>query len=286
MIGAHPDDEYSDLVALFARGMGAQVAYLSLSRGRGRTGTSIGPELGPELGIIRSEELLAPGGSTALVNSSARLRLRIFQDARRGAALLARDSVLRDVLDVIRRFRPQVIVSVFSGTPRDGHGQQSGGRPGRAPGVRALRDSSWGPVKLYRSLYFDTASATLRLDAECSSPCRVDPTTRSPWRPEPAPLAGEGQLEQPGPRIARLVFVEWRDAGRGTKDGDGLFAGVDTVFPGKPRYAWFIDRRARQLTPRDPTRSFRCSGAPARARRRDSAQQSMLQEACRRRGPW
>src|SRR3989454_4514430 len=31
MIGAHPDDEYSDLVALFARGMGAQVAYLSRS---------------------------------------------------------------------------------------------------------------------------------------------------------------------------------------------------------------------------------------------------------------
>jgi len=35
MIGAHPDDEYSDLVALFARGLGAQVAYLSLSRGEG-----------------------------------------------------------------------------------------------------------------------------------------------------------------------------------------------------------------------------------------------------------
>src|SRR5205823_3913864 len=58
LIGAHPDDEYSDLVALFARGMGAQVAYLSLSRGEGGQNL-IGPELGPELGVIRSEELLA-----------------------------------------------------------------------------------------------------------------------------------------------------------------------------------------------------------------------------------
>src|SRR5206468_1215399 len=58
MIGAHPDDEYSDLVALFARGMGAQVAYLSLTRGEGGQNL-IGPELGPELGVIRSEELLA-----------------------------------------------------------------------------------------------------------------------------------------------------------------------------------------------------------------------------------
>ena len=58
MIGAHPDDEYSTLVGLFARGMGAQVAYLSLTRGEGGQNL-IGPELGPELGIIRSEELLA-----------------------------------------------------------------------------------------------------------------------------------------------------------------------------------------------------------------------------------
>src|SRR5205807_208168 len=58
MIGAHPDDEYSDLVALFARGLGAQVVYLSLTRGEGGQNL-VGPELGPELGVIRSEELLA-----------------------------------------------------------------------------------------------------------------------------------------------------------------------------------------------------------------------------------
>src|SRR5207247_2487536 len=58
MIGAHPDDEDTQLLVLLARGMGAQAAYLSLSRGEGGQNL-IGPELGAELGVIRTEELLS-----------------------------------------------------------------------------------------------------------------------------------------------------------------------------------------------------------------------------------
>src|SRR5204863_274745 len=123
MIGAHPDDEYSDLVALFARGLGAQVAYLSLTRGEGGQNL-IGPELGPELGVIRSEELLAARRIDGARQFFARAYdfgySKTIDEALR---LWPRDSLLRDVLDVVRRFRPQIIVSVFSGTPRDGHGQ-------------------------------------------------------------------------------------------------------------------------------------------------------------------
>src|SRR5439155_1341445 len=119
MIGAHPDDEYSDLVALFARGMGAQVAYLSLSRGEG--GQNL---IGPELGIIRSEELLA----ARRIDGARQFFTRAYdfgysKTLDEALHLWPRDSVLKDVLDVVRRFRPQIIVSVFSGTPRDGHGQ-------------------------------------------------------------------------------------------------------------------------------------------------------------------
>src|SRR2546430_11332373 len=83
-----------------------------------------------------------------------------------------RDSLLRDVLDVVRRFRPQIIVSVFSGTPSDGHGQHQVAGVLARQAFEALRDSSWGPVKLYRSLYSDTASATLRLYAGALDPVR------------------------------------------------------------------------------------------------------------------
>ena len=281
MIGAHPDDEYSDLVALFARGMGAQVAYLSLSRGEGGQNL-IGPELGPELGIIRSEELLA----ARRIDGARQFFTRAYDFGYSKALDEAlrfwpRDSVLKDVLDVVRRFRPQIIVSVFSGTPRDGHGQHQVAGLVARQAFEALRDSSWGPVKLYRSLYFDTASATLRLDAGVLDPVagrsyhQIAMAGRSQHRSQ-----DEGQLEQPGPRIGRLVFVEWRDAGRGVRDGDGLFAGVDTLFPGKARYAGLIDSARAQL---NPTRPDAIAPLLGRALRElggaDSGQQAMLQEA-------
>src|SRR3954469_9578241 len=57
MIGAHPDDEDSALLAYFARGESARTAYLSLTRGDGGQNI-IGPELGEALGVLRTEELL------------------------------------------------------------------------------------------------------------------------------------------------------------------------------------------------------------------------------------
>ncbi|HEX4573641.1 MAG TPA: PIG-L family deacetylase, partial [Gemmatimonadales bacterium] len=58
VIGAHPDDEDTELLAILSRGMGVQAAYLSLSRGEGGQNL-IGTQLGPELGLIRTEELVA-----------------------------------------------------------------------------------------------------------------------------------------------------------------------------------------------------------------------------------
>ncbi len=281
MIGAHPDDEYSDLVALFARGIGAQVAYLSLSRGEGGQNL-IGPELGPELGIIRSEELLA----ARRVDGARQFFTRAYdfgysKTLDEALRFWPRDSVLRDVLDIVRRFRPQIIVSVFSGTPRDGHGQHQVAGLVARQAFEALRDSSWGPVKLYRSLYFDTASATLRLDAgvldrvEGRSYHQIAMAGRSQHRSQ-----DEGQLEQPGPRIGRLAFVEWRDAARGAQDGNGLFAGVDTLFPGKARYAAMIDSARALLNPMRPEAIAPLLGRALReVGDADSEQQMMLQEA-------
>jgi LmbE family N-acetylglucosaminyl deacetylase len=58
MIGAHPDDEDTELLTVLVRGMGVEAAYLSLNRGEGGQNL-IGPELGEALGLIRTEELLA-----------------------------------------------------------------------------------------------------------------------------------------------------------------------------------------------------------------------------------
>src|SRR5262249_51562114 len=58
MIGAHPDDENTALLAYFARGRKVRTAYLSATRGEGGQNL-IGSEQGDLLGVIRTQELLA-----------------------------------------------------------------------------------------------------------------------------------------------------------------------------------------------------------------------------------
>lgn len=121
-IGAHPDDENTALLTSLALGRGADVAYLSITRGEGGQ-NSLGPELGTALGVIRTEELLA----ARRIDGAGQLFTRAVdfgfsKNAEETFTHWPRDSVLGDVVEVIRRYRPDVVVSVWSGTRRDGHG--------------------------------------------------------------------------------------------------------------------------------------------------------------------
>src|SRR5207237_8633399 len=155
--------------------------------------------------------------------------------------------------------------SVFSGTPSDGHGHHQVAGVLARQAFEMLRDSSWGPVKLYRSLYSDTAAATLRLDAGALDPVegrsyhQIAMAGRSQHRSQ-----DQGQLERGGPSLARLTFVEWRDRGGGREDGggNGVFAGADTQFPGAARYAALVDSALALPTPSPPGASV---GLPTRA---------------------
>src|SRR5258706_13446047 len=67
-------------------------------------------------------------------------------------------------------FRSQIIVSVFAGTPADGHGQHQVSGLLARQAFDLLRDSTWGPVKLYRSTRFDSAASNLTLPAGTLDP--------------------------------------------------------------------------------------------------------------------
>src|SRR5258708_3021883 len=58
MIAGHPDDENTALIAWLARGRHVRTSYLSLTRGEGGQNL-IGSEQGDEMGVIRTQELLA-----------------------------------------------------------------------------------------------------------------------------------------------------------------------------------------------------------------------------------
>jgi len=161
--GAHPDDEDSALIAYHARARHARTAYLSLTRGSGGQNI-IGPELADFLGVIRSEELLqarrfdgAGQYFTRAVDFGFSKRLE------EGQRIWDEEVLLGDMVRTIRRFRPDVVVSRWEGTPTDGHGHhqftgyltplavEAAGDPTRFPGQIAEGLGVWRPAKLYVS---------------------------------------------------------------------------------------------------------------------------------------
>ena len=122
MIAAHPDDENTALLAYFSRGLHMRTAYLSLTRGEGGQNL-IGSEQGDELGIIRTQELLAARKIDGAEQYFTRaIDFGFSKTAAETFTKWPKEQVLGDVVWNIRRFRPDVIVLRFSGTPRDGHG--------------------------------------------------------------------------------------------------------------------------------------------------------------------
>ncbi|MFI5311089.1 MAG: PIG-L family deacetylase [Gemmatimonadales bacterium] len=160
MIGAHPDDENTALIAFLARGRRVETAYLSLTRGDGGQNL-LGNELGETLGAIRTEELLAArrldGGRQYFTRA---FDFGFSKTAEETFKHWERDSLLGDIVTVVRAFRPHIVVAVFSGTPADGHGhhQVSGilareaydvaGDTVRFPVRKYGRP--WEPLKFYR----------------------------------------------------------------------------------------------------------------------------------------
>jgi len=123
MIAAHPDDENTALLAYLARGRKVRTGYLSLTRGEGGQNL-IGAEQGDELGIIRTQELLAARRIDGAEQFFTRaIDFGFTKTPQECFEKWGHDKILADVVWVVRRFRPDVIILRFSGTPRDGHGQ-------------------------------------------------------------------------------------------------------------------------------------------------------------------
>ena len=122
MIAAHPDDENTAVLAYFARGQHMRTGYLSLTRGEGGQNL-IGSEQGDGLGAIRTQELLAARRIDGAEQYFTRaIDFGFSKDAKETLTKWDREKVLSDVVWVIRKFRPDVVIFRFSGTPRDGHG--------------------------------------------------------------------------------------------------------------------------------------------------------------------
>lgn len=244
---AHPDDEDGAMLTLEARGKGATVMLFSLTRGDGgqnRTGSN----LFDELGVLRTLELLEADRYYGIGQRFA--RTADFGYSKSADETFQKwgghEVPLADLVRVIRTFRPDVVASDFSGTPRDGHGHHQASGILTPEAVQAAADPArfpeqfkegllpWQVKKLY--VRSRDENYTLRFEAAAT-----DPDLGTSY----AQLGIEGYSHQksqnasffaarPGPnyRPYRLVSSELSSKLDGNERENDFFDGIDTTLPG------------------------------------------------------
>ncbi len=124
-VAAHPDDENTRLLAFLSNGMLLRAGYLSVTRGDGGQNL-IGPELGPGLGLIRTQELLAARAMDGAEQLFTRARdFGYSKSPEESLAIWGHEAVLADVVLAIRRFRPDVVMTRFPTGGVETHGQHT-----------------------------------------------------------------------------------------------------------------------------------------------------------------
>jgi len=124
-VAAHPDDENTRLLAYLADGKLYRTAYLSMTRGDGGQNL-IGDEQGVELGLIRTQELLA----ARRIDGAEQFFTRAFDFGYTTSPVETfqfwnHDKILSDVVWVIRKFQPDIIITRFPTTGEGGHGHHT-----------------------------------------------------------------------------------------------------------------------------------------------------------------
>ncbi len=124
-VAAHPDDENSRLIAYMAKERLYRTGYLSMTRGDGGQNL-IGDEQGVELGLIRTQEMLA----ARRVDGADQFFSRAFdfgftKSTEEALKTWGEQKILSDAVWVIRKYQPDVIITRFPPDSRAGHGHHS-----------------------------------------------------------------------------------------------------------------------------------------------------------------
>jgi len=209
-ITAHPDDESAAVLTYLARGLHADVALLSLTRGEGGQ-NALGPEQAPQLGLIRTQELLAAtrGYGVKLFFTSA--RDFGFSKTPEEAEKMWGDEVLADMVRAIRVFRPNIVINNFGGV-HSGHGHH------QAAGL-------WTPkaVQLAADPTYHLSSDAARLNELAAGVDTVD--FEKPWGGKDHAVrvldvdrggsgtVSSGRYEVPLDEVSPLWGKTWREVG-------------------------------------------------------------------------
>src|SRR5262249_46887879 len=150
---AHPDDEDGGMLTLESRGKGATSLLFTVTRGEGGQ-NKFGAETSDELGILRTLELLEADKYYGVEQRFSRVVDFGFSKTAEETfnKWHGHDIALGDLVRAIRTFRPDVLTSRFSGTPRDGHGNHETSGELTREAFRAAADPNRFPEQIKEGL--------------------------------------------------------------------------------------------------------------------------------------
>jgi LmbE family N-acetylglucosaminyl deacetylase len=124
-VAAHPDDENTRLIAYLSKDKLYRTGYLSMTRGDGGQNL-IGDEQGIDLGLIRTQELL----SARRIDGGEQFFTRAFdfgysKNPEETFTKWDKEKILSDVVWVVRKFQPDVIITRFPTSGEGGHGHHT-----------------------------------------------------------------------------------------------------------------------------------------------------------------
>ncbi len=267
-VAAHPDDENTAALAYFSKGAKWRTGYLSLTRGDGGQNL-IGSEQGAEIGIIRTQELLAARGIDGAEQFFTRaVDFGYSKTPEETLAFWGEEAVLADVVWVIRWFRPDVIVTRFPVDASSGHGHHTASAQLARDAFHAAADPERFPEQLDRvepwqakrlfwngwRLSEQEQAGAVRVDVGEFNPLLGDSyseiaaTSRSMHKSQ-----GFGAAGTRGTRYEYFKLVE------GSLEGNHLLAGIDTTWSrvaGGQSLGAALGEIAERFDPKNPAASL------------------------------
>ncbi|WP_041855817.1 PIG-L family deacetylase [Candidatus Korobacter versatilis] len=245
---AHPDDEDGGMLTLESRGKGYDVTLMTLTHGEGGQNKT-GSNLFDELGVLRVLELLESDKYYGVhqrfsmaadfgFSKSPQESLEKWKDGGKPGYI-----PLRDMVRVIRTFRPDVIAQRFQGSERDGHGHHQASGIITKEAFRAAADPKqfpelnlppWQAKKLYMDNVRDGEEYTVAFDTGAEDPALGMSYVQFAMKGLKHQLSqGAGAWNvDPGPHITRYKLIDSElpqpKAGEHEKD---FFDGIDTSLP-------------------------------------------------------
>ena len=251
-VAAHPDDENTRLLAYLANEKQYRTGYLSLTRGDGGQNL-IGDEQGIDLGLIRTQELLA----ARRIDGAEQFFTRAYdfgfcKTSEEALRIWGHDKILSDVVWVIRKFKPDVIITRFPEDARAGHGHHAASAIVAREAYDAAADSTKFPEQLNQGVSVWQAKRILwntfnfgNTNTQSEDQFKLDVGAYNPLLGKSyGELAALGRSQHKsqgfGVPAQRGSAIEYLSIVKGDKPVNGLMDGVDVGW-GRTNHNDFTD---------------------------------------------